>query len=248
MDIYQDVDAFAISQTTKADQSPLTKADLIANHILVKGLRAYWPTIPILSEEGADSFGINQEYEYYWAVDPLDGTKEFIKRNGEFTVNVALIYLGNPILGVVFAPALDNLYVGCVKSKIVSILDTPYAKKLSHGQWQQIAVASEYLSSLNRLVRIVASRSHSSAQLQSWIKQYPNHELLEVGSSLKFCYVAEGKADLYPRLGPTCIWDTAAGHAVVLAAGGVVMDMNDQGLKYLRPEQVINPNFLASST
>ena len=245
INIYQDVEAVMIGQTIKVDHSPLTQADLVANQILVKGLKSRWPTIPILSEEGADSFGINQEYEYYWAVDPLDGTKEFIKRNGEFTVNVALIYLGKPILGIVFAPALESMYMGYNSSEIVPIKDVPEARKRNYGAWENIAASSDNQSNLTGPIRIVASRSHPSPELQSWLKQYPNHELLEVGSSLKFCYVGEGKADLYPRLGPTCIWDTAAGHAIVLAAGGCVKDATNQELTYSHPFDVTNPQFLA---
>ena len=247
MNIYQDLGAFAKGQTTKADHSPLTQADLMANQILVKGLKSRWPTIPILSEEGADSFEVDEEPEHYWAVDPLDGTKEFIKRNDEFTVNVALIYLGSPILGIVFAPALDSMYVGYRDQDSRSLKDRSIAKKRSQGQWQQIAVSSENLSNLKRPVRIVASRSHPSLELQNWLQQHPIHKLLEVGSSLKFCYVAEGKADLYPRLGTTCIWDTAAGHAVVLAAGGYVKNIDNQELKYLKPSAIINPFFQAGT-
>ena len=219
----------------------------MANKILVKGLKARWPTIPILSEEGADYFEEGEEPEYYWAVDPLDGTKEFIKRNDEFTVNVALIYLGSPILGIVFAPALDSLYLGYRDHDSRCLKDRSIAKKRSQGKWQQIAVSSENLLNLKRPTRIVASRSHPSPQLQSWLKQYPNHELLEVGSSLKFCYVAEGRADLYPRLGATCIWDTAAGHAVVIAAGGIVKGIDHVNLNYSKPNQLTNPSFLASN-
>ena len=237
MKIYQDLNTFAKGQTTKVDHSPLTQADLIANQILVKGLKSRWPTTPILSEEGADSFRIDEEPDCYWAVDPLDGTKEFMKRNDEFTVNVALINLGSPILGVVFAPALDSMYLGYRDQDSRLLKNKSIAKKRSQGKWQQIAVSSESLSNLKRPVRIVISRSHPSMELQNWLKRHPNHELLEAGSSLKFCYVAEGKANLYPRLGPTCIWDTAAGHAVVFAAGGVVKNANNQDLKYLNRHQ-----------
>ena len=247
MNIYQDLNAFAKGQTTKADHSPLTQADLMANQILVKGLKRCWPTIPILSEEGADYFGIDEEPEYYWAVDPLDGTKEFMKRNNEFTVNVALIYLGSPIFGIVFAPALDSMYLGYRDQDSISLKYRSTAKKRSHSQWHQIAVSRENPSNLKRPVRIVASRLHPSLELENWLQLHSNHELLEVGSSLKFCYVAEGKADLYPRLGPTCIWDTAAGHAVVLAAGGYIKNIDNQDLKYLKPSVSMNPFFMASS-
>ncbi len=247
MNIYHAPDKDAIGLTTKTDYSPLTQADLLANQILVDGLKDRWPTILVLSEEGADHFKANEGPLYYWAVDSLDGTKEFLKRNGEFTVNIALIYLGFPILGIVFAPALDTLYIGYKHSSTGLSPDTSIAKKRSNGQWQQITVSPDSLLSLNRPVRIVASRSHPSLELESWLKQYPNHKLLEVGSSLKFCFVAEGKVDLYPRLGATCIWDTAAGHAVVLAAGGAVKDMNCLDLTYKNPGQPINPYFFVSN-
>jgi 3'(2'), 5'-bisphosphate nucleotidase len=247
MIIYQDLNAFAEGQTTKVDRSPLTQADLVANQILVKGLKDRWSAIPILSEEGADSFDIDEELKYYWAVDPLDGTKEFIKRNDEFTLNVALIHMGIPILGIVFAPALDSMYLGYRDQDSRSLKDRPIAKKRSQCKWQQITVSSENLSNLKRPVKIVASRSHSSLELQNWLQQYPNHELLEVGSSLKFCYVAEGRADQYPRLGPTCIWDTAAGHAVVIAAGGIVRGIDRVNLSYSNPNQLTNPSFIASN-
>ena len=248
MKIYQDPELFASGQTAKIDRSPLTQADLVANQILVKGLKNRWPAVKILSEEGADSFEAHEEPVCYWAVDPLDGTKEFIKRNGEFTVNVALIYLGKPIVGIVQAPALNSLYLGCNISEAVCIKDAPVAQKRNRGTWERIAVSSKDRSNLTRPIRVVTSRSHPSEQLQSWLKQYPNHELLEVGSSLKFCYVAEGNADLYPRLGPTCIWDTAAGHAIVLAAGGVIKGIGSSNMQYLRPRKAINSFFTASSS
>lgn len=247
MEIYQDPNNYSMGQTAKTDHSPLTEADLAANRILVRGLKRRWPAIPILSEEGADSFGLDEEPPCYWAVDPLDGTKEFIKRNDEFTVNIALIYFGCPIMGLVLAPALESLYLGYKHLDKAALHIPTIAKKRRHGQWQDIGVAQGSLLDLSRPIRIVASRSHPSVDLQHWMEKYPNHELIEIGSSLKFCLVAEGKADLYPRMGPTCIWDTAAGHAVVLAAGGQVKDMDLVELTYPRPTEVINPFFLVTT-
>ena len=247
MEIYQDPNNYSMGQTAKTDHSPLTEADLAANRILVRGLKRRWPAIPILSEEGADSFGKDEEPPCYWAVDPLDGTKEFIKRNDEFTVNIALIYFGYPVMGLVLAPALESLYLAC-KYLDKAALDIPtIAKKRCHGQWHDLRVTKNPLFDLSRPIRIVASRSHPSVDLQHWLEKYPNHELIEIGSSLKFCLVAEGKADLYPRMGPTCIWDTAAGHAVVLAAGGHVKDMDLVELTYPRPTKVFNPYFLVTA-
>ena len=238
MGIYHNHDAFNMRQAIKIDKSPLTQADLLANQILCDGLKKRWPDTLVLSEEGADYFEVDEEPTNYWAIDPLDGTKEFNNRNGEFTVNIALIYLGSPIFGLVFAPALDSLYIGYAHSKKTSI-----AKKRSNRHWQKISVSKENLLNIKREVRIASSRSHPSTELESWLEQYPNHKLLEIGSSLKFCYIAEGKVDLYPRLGKTNIWDTAAGHAVVLAAGGVVRDINRSDLSYRKPGLSTNPFF-----
>lgn len=247
MTIYQDPANYLVGQTVKTDHSPLTQADLAANQIIVGGLKRRWPTIPILSEEGADSFGEDEEPLCYWAVDPLDGTKEFIKRNNEFTVNIALIYDGRPIMGLVLAPALESLYLGYKHLDKVALHIPTIAKKRCHGQWHDLSFTKDPLMDLKRPIRIVASRSHPSVDLQQWLEKYQNHELIEIGSSLKFCLVAEGSADLYPRMGPTCIWDTAAGHAVVLAAGGQVKDMDFVELNYPRPAKRINPYFLVSS-
>lgn len=247
MEIYQDPNNYSMGQTAKTDHSPLTEADLAANQILVGGLRRRWPAIPILSEEGADSFGVDEEPPCYWAVDPLDGTKEFIKRNDEFTVNIALIYFGRPVMGLVLAPALESLYVGYKDLDKAALPIPTIAKKRRQGQWHDLRVTQDPLLDLSRPIRIVASRSHPSVDLQQWLEKYQNHELIEMGSSLKFCLVAEGKADLYPRMGPTCIWDTAAGHAVVLAAGGHVKDMDLVELTYPRPTKVINHYFLVTA-
>lgn len=238
MKIYQQED-YRIS--VKDDLSPLTEADLLANTILVHGLKKLLPSIPVLSEEGGDLLSEGVAPTCYWAVDPLDGTKEFIRRNGEFTVNVALIFRGEPILGVVLAPALDRLYVGYTNINIFDGDFTPRveseypnknAMKREGGKWINIAVSDSMARGSHELMRIASSRSHPSPEMVNWLEQFEKHEAVEVGSSLKFCMVAEGAIDVYPRFGPTCIWDTAAGHAVVIAAGGKVINRAGASLTY----------------
>ena len=238
----------------KDDQSPLTRADLQANRVLFDGLKKLWPNIPVLSEEGGDVFSEGEEPTYYWAVDPLDGTKEFIKRNGEFTVNVALIFRGNPVIGVVLAPALDKLYAGYCKtnhafecnktSEGLSINPEKIAMKREAGKWVDIEVSDLNLTNPNRPVRIASSRSHPSPELANWLKQFESYESIEVGSSLKFCLVAEGLIDIYPRFGPTCIWDIAAGHALLMGAGGKLSILNEEQIAY-NYRKIQNPNFVA---
>lgn len=224
---------FAIE--SKKDQSPLTEADLASHRLIVAQLRALTPEIPILSEEAADiDWQERRQWQTYWLIDPLDGTKEFIKRNGEFTVNIALIHRGEPVLGVVYAPVLDCLY---------------YASQRI-GAWKQekehqalkIQVAGE---PLNRAYNIMGSRSHPSEEFKAYVEQFASTEIISMGSSLKLCHVAEGKADLYPRLGPTSEWDTAAAHAVVLMAGGQCLDYEtNKALKYNTKDSLLNPHFV----
>jgi 3'(2'), 5'-bisphosphate nucleotidase len=224
----------------KEDSSPLTQADIAANIILVTGLKSLWPNIPVLSEEGGDPFLENEEPIYYWAVDPLDGTKEFIKRNGEFTVNVALIFKGDPVLGIVLAPALDQLYWGYSNGALAFEGEAnKKAMKRQAGVWNDIAVG---YNAPKKPIRIASSRSHPSSELAEWLKQFVSYEAIEVGSSLKFCLVAEGLIDIYPRFGRTCIWDTAAGHAVVSGAGGKVLTSNKEPIAY-KISNIFNPNF-----
>lgn len=238
----------------KDDQSPLTQADLQANKILVDGLKNLWPSIPVLSEETSDSFSEGDAPIYYWAVDPLDGTKEFIKRNDEFTVNVALIFKGDPILGIVLAPALDKLYAGycttnhAFKSKEMSEnlsigLDRKSMKREA-GKWVSIEVSNLNMKDPQRPIRVASSRSHPSPELENWLKQFKSYKAIEVGSSLKFCMVAEGLIDAYPRFGPTCIWDTAAGHVIVVSAGGNVVDVVGRPFAYAGTN-IVNEYFIA---
>ena len=252
MEIYQR--ASPLQQEQKSDNSPLTEADLAANAILVAGLSAHWPHIPVLSEENLNQFGPHEQPPLYWAVDPLDGTKEFIKRNGEFTVNVALVVNGEPQIGVVGAPAQGLMYVGCAGTQWQ---DAPLARKRSAAGWVDIRIsgyapaarASESANAAThapaeRPLRVAMSRSHPSLDLAAWLAPWGAIEARDVGSSLKFCLVAEGAVDVYPRLGPTCIWDTAAGHALVVAAGGRVCQMDGTPLRYATPAQTLNPFFV----
>lgn len=216
----------------KSDDSPVTAADIAAHHVIVAGLTALTPEVPILSEEDPPGWDVRQHWQRYWLVDPLDGTKEFIKRNGEFTVNIALIEHGKPVLGVVYAPVLGAMY-SAAEGK---------AWKEEGGHKEQIQVSDA------RPPRVVISRSHADAdlELKEYLAQLGEHQTTAIGSSLKFCLVAEGQAQLYPRFGPTNIWDTGAGHAVALAAGAHVNDWQGKTLDYTPRESFLNPGFRVS--
>jgi len=232
----------SLQNTVKADSSPLTDADLASNDILLRGLSARWPQIPVLSEESVNAFSADEHPPLYWAVDPLDGTKEFIKGNGEFTVNVALVVNGEPQVGVVGAPALGLMYTGAMGDA----LDFPArARKRDAQGWKDIKVSGVSLDKTNkRALRVAMSRSHPSAELAEWLKQFESVDGRDIGSSLKFCLVAEGAVDVYPRFGPTCIWDTAAGHALVTAAGGRVAQRDGSPMFYVEPAKTLNPFFI----
>ena len=233
MDVYDS--SGQIEVKSKADESPLTKADIAAHMTIVRGLEAIYPDIPIVSEEG--TVGDPNQSELAWLVDPLDGTKEFIKRNGMFTVNIALmekeISGWKPIFGVVHAPTTKTTWFGGI--------DVPASKKTDGGT-SEISVNDKPSS----LVRLVASGSHRSERDEKFAKELGDHELVRMGSSLKACIVAEGSADLYPRFGPTSCWDIAAAHAVVEAAGGLVLSPNCEPLMYDLVEEVLNPYFLVA--
>ena len=232
-----------LQHAVKSDTSPLTAADMASNEILVLGLQTRWPHIPILSEESVNTFTNREQPELYWAVDPLDGTKEFIKGNGEFTVNIALVVNGEPQIGLVGAPALGLMYVGALGG--VCEFD-PQAKKRDADGWKNIRVSGVSVNLLgDQPLRVAMSRSHPSAELEKWLEQFRMVNGRDIGSSLKFCLVAEGAVDIYPRLGPTCIWDTAAGHALVKAAGGKVCQWNNSPLTYAEPSITLNPFFIA---
>ncbi|MGR9106523.1 MAG: 3'(2'),5'-bisphosphate nucleotidase CysQ [Gammaproteobacteria bacterium] len=231
LDVYQD-DHPGIE--IKEDFSPLTRADLASHQIIETELAAAFPDMPLLSEESA---AVPREerrnWIRYWLVDPLDGTKEFIRRNGEFTVNIALIEHGNPILGVVYAPALDRLYWG---------YDSNAWCRSAGEAVRPIRVADR--ADKSGLLKIVASRSHRSPELDHFLETLPAHECIAMGSSLKLCLVAEGRAHLYPRIGPTMEWDTAAADAIVRAAGGTVTTLDGRPFVYNKVD-LKNPDFLA---
>ncbi|GAB4179471.1 MAG: 3'(2'),5'-bisphosphate nucleotidase CysQ [Geothermobacteraceae bacterium] len=229
MEIYAG-DDFAVE--TKADDSPLTRADRASHAVIVAGLQAAFPDIPILSEEGRDiPWQERRHWQRFWLVDPLDGTKEFIKRNGEFTVNIALVEGGEPVLGVVHVPALATTYLG----------------RRGEGAWRERNGDRQAIRPTcpapGTPLAVVMSRSHPSVELDAYLKQIEVGEAVPVGSSLKLCAVAEGRADLYPRLGPTMEWDTAAGQAVAEAAGARVLAADGQPLRYNKPK-LLNPWFV----
>lgn len=217
----------------KSDHSPLTRADLASNRVLTDGLTALTPSIPIISEEaGLPEFSVRREWQTYWLIDPLDGTREFVNRNDEFTVNVALVRDGQPVLGVVYVPVTGTTYVGCENHGA--------DRRAADGSVEPIHVAASSAAP----VRILGSRSHRGDSLNAYLERIGDVELKPVGSSLKFCYVAEGSADIYPRLGPTSEWDTAAAQAVVEQAGGAVLELDGSPLSYNHKENILNPHFL----
>ena len=219
----------------KSDDSPITRADRAAHEVLTAGLRRLTPKIPVLSEESADehAFEVRRHWRELWLVDPLDGTKEFISRNGEFTVNVALVRDHVPVLGMVAAPVLDTVFYGAQG------LGAFVARQGNPDRPIHVRrPAAEPLV-------IVGSRSHRGDSLDGVLARLGPHELRPMGSSLKFCLVAEGTADFYPRLGPTSEWDTAAAQAVVEAAGGAVTRLDGTPLRYNERDTLLNPHFLA---
>jgi 3'(2'), 5'-bisphosphate nucleotidase len=231
LEVYADA---AVVPTAKADNSPLTAADLRAHRLIVARLQELTPELPVLSEESARvPFATRSRWSRYWLVDPLDGTREFLSRNGEFTVNIALIEGHAPVLGVVHVPVTATTYRGLA----------------GVGAWRQrpgepvqsIQVAQRSATPL----RVVGSRSHRGDSLDAFLARLGAHELLAIGSSLKFCLVAEGAADVYPRLGPTSEWDTAAAHAVLVAAGGAVCALDGGALEYNARDSLLNPFFVA---
>lgn len=219
--------------TQKADHSPLTEADLASHALISAGLRQLTPDIPVLSEESAEiPADERRAWSRFWLVDPLDGTKEFISRNGEFTVNIALIDGHHPALGVVHVPALGVCYFA-----------TP-----ERGAWRQRASDAPEAIRVTRPaaqpLRVVGSRSHPGPDLAALTRKLGSHTLVAVGSALKFCLVAEGSADFYPRLGPTWWWDTAAAQCVAECAGAGVVDTSGRRLAYNQGDNLRNPHFL----
>ena len=217
----------------KGDHSPLTAADKAAHAVIVQGLQKAYPTIPILSEEGRTiPYSQRCNWNRFWLVDPLDGTKEFIKKNDEFTVNIALIDHNRVVAGLVNVPAQNVTFFGALGLGSWKMKDSEPPQAI---QVRQIPADGALM--------VVMSRSHPAPALVNYLESLTVGDALPVGSSLKFCVVAEGKADLYPRLGPTMEWDTAAGHAVVEAAGGRVTQMDGTPLTYNK-ENLLNPHFI----
>jgi 3'(2'), 5'-bisphosphate nucleotidase len=221
---------FTVSQ--KEDSSPLTQADLASHRCILERLAALTPELPVLSEEAAEiPYAERSRWDRYWLVDPLDGTKEFVKRNGEFTVNIALIEDGAPVLGVVHAPALGVTYLAAVGAGTF---------RIRNGARQALRTRVTPPRPV-----LVVSKSHRDASLDAFLARAPEHEALSRGSSLKLCLVAEGSADFYPRTGPTSEWDTAAGQCVAEQAGAEVLSLPDwQPLRYNAKESLLNPGFV----
>ena len=231
MEVYNG--AFTVER--KDDESPLTLADLESQRIIVEGLQRLTPGVPVLSEEAAQApWSVRQSWRELWVVDPLDGTREFVKRNGEFTVNIALVTEHEPVLGIVAAPAQGISYWGAQ--------GVGAFRQDHNGAVQQIRVSAPVSP-----LRVVGSRSHMSPETADYLAGFPAHEMTGVGSSLKFCLLAEGKAELYPRFGPTSEWDTAAGQALLEAAGGHVTRMDGHRLRYNCRESLVNGDFVAFS-
>ena len=240
MDVY--ASDFAVEH--KDDKSPLTLADKNCNEVIEDHLKG--TDIPFLSEEGAKiTYEDRKDWEYSWLVDPLDGTKEFVKRNGEFTVNIALIHNGNPIMGVIYVPVKEELYfamegLGSYKVRRNQIIDNLETLISSSDKLPIDYQRNNYV--------IVGSRSHMSAETEVFFhdmkKEHGNVEIMAVGSSLKLCMVAEGKADAYPRYAPTMEWDTGAGHAIAKYAGFSVQQYNTSDDVIYNKEDLLNPWFL----
>ena len=220
----------------KKDLSPITAADRLSHKIITERLKILTPKIPILSEENCDiPFKARVQWADYWLVDPLDGTQEFINNNGEFTVNIALISNKTPILGIIHIPITHETYWGS-KNKGSFYLN-------ENDDVVSISVSNNHQNP----IRIVASRSHPSEMLNDLLDKIIDYEIIKIGSSIKFCHIASGQADCYPRFGPTSEWDTAAGEAIVRYAGGHMVTLNGNLMNYNAKEDYLNPNFIVSS-
>ncbi len=228
---------FGVEQ--KADNTPLTAADMAAHHTIIEGLGRLTPDIPVLSEESANiPFEERAQWQCYWLVDPLDGTREFVKRNGEFTVNIALINNHESVLGVVYAPVTGVTYyaargMGAFKKTLSDIGNSRNKTIVIHTR-RKTATSTT----------IAGSRSHRGDSLKAFLQKIGDYEMISMGSSLKSCLVAEGRADIYPRLGPTSEWDTAAAQCVVEEAGGRITKTDMQPLRYNTKDELLNPYFL----
>jgi 3'(2'), 5'-bisphosphate nucleotidase len=225
--------ARGFSVQTKEDHSPLTEADLAAQRIIERGLAELAADIPLLGEESAAvAVERRRDWQTLWLIDPLDGTREFVKRNGEFTVNIALVHEHEPIAGVLYAPAHDVLYTGARGLRAT--------RSEAGAMAQPISAAARATSP----PRVLGSRSHRGASLDGLLARLGEHELVSAGSALKFGWLAEGRADLYPRFSPTSEWDTAAGQAIAEAAGAHIVGLDGKPLRYNERDTLINPSFL----
>ena len=226
----------------KADLSPVTEADERAEKVILAGLRLNFPDVPIVAEEQAAAGIIPLTADDFFLVDPLDGTKEFLSRNGEFTVNIARIRNGVPVVGVVYAPAVDALYWG--ENGAAAVATFKLEDSLDKTVWAKVQVRAAPVGGLT----VIASRSHRDAETDAYLAKQKVAKLLSAGSSLKFCKVACGAADVYPRFGRTMEWDTAAGQAVLEAAGGKVLTVDGKPLLYGKRQRGFdNPGFIASA-
>jgi len=233
--------AKAFGHELKDDKTPVTEADTASEAVILEGLAEADPATPVISEEAAAAGHVPEVEGAFYLVDPLDGTREFISRNGEFTVNIALIEEGRPVLGVVYAPARERIY--CGKAGIgAAMAEAGSSAALANAQWRPIAVSPRSQGPW----RVVASRSHRDERTEKFIAGLGEAMIVAAGSSLKFCLVAAGEADLYPRFGRTMEWDTAAGQAVLEAAGGAVVTEDALPLTYGKRERSLdNPAFIA---
>ncbi len=234
MEIY----AEPIEVSKKEDLSPLTAADMASHNIILEALHTHFPDIPVISEEHKNlDYSIRKDWKKVWLVDPLDGTKEFIKKNGEFTVNIALVQDGRPLFGIVYLPAKEWLYYGIAGKG---------AFRIREKKEEPINVR---MPEKGGVLKLAGSRSHPSPDMAAFVEKqkarYREVELIAAGSSLKFCLLAEGTVHAYPRLGPTMEWDTAAGHALLRAAGGEVLNFESGTELLYNKENLLNPSFLA---
>jgi len=223
----------------KSDNSPLTEADRASNTVIVEGLQEAYPAIPIISEENKlTEYETRKSWDWCWLVDPLDGTKEFIKKNGEFTVNIALVHAGEPVAGVVYIPAQDKMYYA-IKGQGTYLAD-------KDGQRRQLNIRS---LAEDGSLKVVGSRSHNSPEVDAYVNglrdRFPEVDFVAAGSSLKFCLLADGIADVYPRLAPTMEWDTCAGQIVATEAGALVLRYPELTPLDYNKENLLNPYFIA---
>ena len=229
----------------KENKSPLTQADLESNHVISNSLLKINKNIPILSEESLVDWSIRKNWETYWLVDPLDGTKEFIKENDEFTVNIALIKNHRPIIGVIYVPVYAIVYFS-FKNGGSYKLNIEDGKKINNYFENSIKLKTS-TKTMNESLKIICSKSHPNDGFEKWLtKNVTKYELIKKGSSLKFCNIAEGVADLYPRFKPTSEWDIAAGHMILIEAGGKLETIDQKEILYNYKESVISPHFIAS--